>query len=94
MKVTGIVWLRSVADKLAWKHNITTDEVEQVFNRSGRFRYIETGDVEGEDLYAVLGQTEAGRYLVVYFVHKVTAEALIVSGREMTKKERRAYAKK
>jgi uncharacterized protein len=93
MKVVGIVWLRSVVDKLAWKHYVTTDEVEQVFNRPGRFRFIEKGDVQGEDLYAMLGQTEAGRYLVVYFVYKPTAEALIVSAREMTKQEKRVYAK-
>ncbi|MBI4673091.1 MAG: BrnT family toxin [Chloroflexi bacterium] len=94
MKVTGIIWLRNVVDKLQWKHNVTTDEVEEVFNRSPRYRFIETGDVEGEDLYAALGQTESGRYLVVYFVHKATGEALIVSAREMTKKERRTYGKK
>jgi len=94
MKVTGIIWLRNVVDKLQWKHNVTTDEAEEVFNRSPRYRFIETGDVEGEDLYAALGQTESGRYLVVYFVHKATGEALIVSAREMTKKERRTYGKK
>jgi len=94
MKVTGIIWLRNVVDKLQWRHNVTTDEAEEVFNRSPRYRFIETGDVEGEDLYAALGQTESGRYLVVYFVHKATGEALIVSAREMTKKERRTYGKK
>ena len=94
MKVTGIIWLRNVVDKLQWKHNVTTDEVEEIFYRSPRYRFIETGDVAGEDLYAALSQTESGRYLVVYFVHKATGEALIVSAREMTKKERRTYGKK
>ncbi len=94
MKIIGIIWLRSVVDKLAWKHDVTTDEIEQVFKRLSRFRFIEKGDVQGEDLYAVLGQTEAGRYLVVYFVHKSTAEALIVSARDMTKQEKRVYGKK
>ncbi len=94
MKVEGIIWLRSVVDKLAWKHNVTTDEVEQVFNHSHHYRFIEAGDVEGEDLYAALGQTTAGRYIIVYFVLKTTGEALIVSAREMTRKERKAYAKK
>jgi hypothetical protein len=61
MKITGIIWLRNIVEKLAWKHNVTTDEVEGVFNHSPRYRFIETGDVEGEDLYAALGQTEAGR---------------------------------
>ena len=94
MKITGVIWLRNVIDKLLWKHNVTTDEVEKVFDQSPRYRYIETGDIEGEDLYAAMGQTEEGRYLIVYFVHKLTGEALIVSARDMTKMERRSYGKK
>jgi uncharacterized DUF497 family protein len=93
MKVTGIIWLRDIVDKLSWKHSITTDEVEEIFNGSPRYRFIEGGDVEGEDLYTALGQTEAGRYLTVYFVHRKTGEALIVSARDMTRKERRTYGK-
>ncbi|MGH8009250.1 MAG: BrnT family toxin [Candidatus Binatia bacterium] len=58
------------------------------------FRFLETGDVEGEDLYAALGRTAAGRYLIVYFIYKATKEALIISAREMTRKEKQAYAKK
>jgi uncharacterized DUF497 family protein len=91
MKVTGIIWLRGVVDKLSWKHNVTTDEVEEIFNRSPRYRFIESGDVQGENLYAALGQTEAGRYLIVYFVHKKTGEALVISARDMTRKERKTY---
>jgi len=94
MRLTGIVWLREVVDKLAWKHSVTTDEVEEALTAARRFRFIETGDVEGEDLYAAMGRTAAGRYLIIYFVYKTTKEALIISAREMTKREKRAYAKK
>jgi len=94
MRITGIIWLRNIVDKLAWKHHVTTEEVEVVFSLSPKLRFIGTGDVEGEDLYAALGRTETGRYLIVYFVHKTTGEALVVSAREMTKKERRTYAQK
>ena len=93
MKVTGIIWLRDVVDKLLWKHNVTTDEVEETFSGSPRYRFIESGDVEGENLHTALGQTEAGRYLTVYFVHKKTGEALIISARDMTRKERRTYGR-
>jgi len=93
MKVIGIIWLRGIVDKLSWKHNITTDEVEEIFDGAPRYRFIESGDVEGEDLYTALGQTEEGRYLTVYFVHKKTGEALIVSARDMTRKERSTYGK-
>jgi hypothetical protein len=94
MKVTGIIWRREVVDKLAWKHHVTTDEVEEALAAARRFRFIETGDVEGEDLYAALSRTAAGRYLIIYFVYKTTKEALIISARDMTRKEKRAYAKK
>ena len=94
MKVTGVIWLRTVVDKLLRKHNVTTDEVEEVFNRRPRYRFIEVGDVEGDDMYSAMGQTDAGRYLIVYFVHKIGDEALIISARDMTAKERRTYGKK
>ncbi len=93
MKVTGLIWLRGVIDKLASKHNVSTDEVEEVFEHVPRYRFIEIGDVEGEDVYAAFGQSNAGRYLIVYFIHKATGEALIITAREMTGKERRSYAK-
>ncbi len=64
MIIVGIIWLRNVIDKLAWKHKVTTDEVEEVFNRGPRYRFIESGDVEGEHLYTAMGRTEAGRYLM------------------------------
>jgi uncharacterized DUF497 family protein len=93
MKISGVIWLRDVVDKLWWKHRVTTDEAEEIFNCSPRYRFIESGDVEGENLYAALGQTEAGRYLTVYFVHKKTGEALVVSARDMTRQEKRDYGK-
>jgi uncharacterized protein len=93
MKVTGVIWLRNVVDKLAWKHAVTTDEVEEIFGHTPRYRFIERGDVAGEDLYVALGQTAAGRYLIVYFVYKTTGEALIVSARDMTPREKKTYGK-
>jgi uncharacterized DUF497 family protein len=93
MRLTGVIWLREVVEKLAWKHNVTTDEVEEALASAHRFRFIERGDVDGEDLYAAMGQTAAGRYLISYFVYKTTGEALIISARDMTRKEKRFYAK-
>lgn len=94
MRITGTIWLRDVVDKLAWKHHVTADEVEEALATTRRFRFIETGDIGGEDLYAAMGRTDAGRYLIIYFIYKATKEALIVSAREMTRKEKRTYAKK
>ena len=94
MKVSGIIWLRDIVDKLLWKHNVTTNEVEEVLERSPRYRLIEAGHIENENLYTALGRTEAGRYLIVFFVHKSTGEALVISARDMTRKEKKTYGKK
>lgn len=40
MRVTGVIWLRDVVDKISWKHHVTTDEVEEVFGRSPFYRFI------------------------------------------------------
>lgn len=82
----------------SWRGSITSRRRKsKAFTDTRRFRFIETGDVEGEDLYAAMSRTAAGRYLTIitiYFVYKTTKEALIISAREMTKKEKRSYAKK
>jgi uncharacterized DUF497 family protein len=41
-----------------------------------------------------LGTTESGRYLAVLFIYKNTKEALILSARDMARKEKKLYAKK
>jgi uncharacterized DUF497 family protein len=94
MKIEGTIWLRDVVDKLVLKHHVETDEVEQMFESKPRFRLVEKGKREGEDVFMALGQTNAGRYLAVLFIYKKTKEALILSARDMAKKERRQYAKK
>jgi hypothetical protein len=45
-------------------------------------------------VYSALGQTDAGRYLSIFFIYKRTKEALILSSRDMAEKERKQYAKK
>jgi len=94
MKIEGIIWLRDVVDKLVLKHHVETEEVEQMLNIKSKFRFIKKGKRKGEDVYMALGQTNAGRYLAVLFIYKKTKEALILSARDMAKKERRQYAKK
>jgi hypothetical protein len=50
LKISGIVWLEEIVDKIARKHHVTQNEVREV-----------------------LGRTDAGRYLIVFFVRKKTA---------------------
>lgn len=94
MKIREIVFLEPVIEKLAAKHHTQPEEVEEVFHSNARFFFIEEGKFQGEDLYAALGKTEAGRHLVVFFIYKGNRDALVLSARSMTKKERRRYEKK
>ncbi|MEQ8171104.1 MAG: BrnT family toxin [Candidatus Eremiobacterota bacterium] len=94
MNITGIIWLKEVAYKLWWKHNITTEEVEEVFENKPRYKFQERGNVRGENLYTVYGRTDAGRYLTIFFINKPNSEALIITAREMDRKERKRYVEK
>jgi uncharacterized DUF497 family protein len=62
MKIEGFVWLDQVENKLAGKHGVSIEEVEEVFTDKPQFRFVEKGHRKGEDVYMALGTTEAGRY--------------------------------
>lgn len=94
MDVVGIIWLEHIVEKLAAKHHVEIDEVEAVLVNVMRFRRIERGDVAGEDVYAAVGPTMSGRYLIVFFIYKRSREALIISARDATPRERQQYGRK
>ena len=91
MRIVDIIWLPHVIDKLASKHRVTPEEVDEVLFSRPLYRKVQKGHVPGEDVYAALGRTQAGRYLIVIFVYKQTREALVLSARDMERKERRQY---
>ncbi len=94
MYIDDFIWLPDIVEKLAVKHNVTQDEVEDIFFNSPRYRLVESGTREGEDVYSASGQTDAGRYLILFFIRKPNNTALIVSARDMDKNERRRYEQK
>jgi uncharacterized protein len=94
MKIENFVWLPNIVDKLARKHNVDTSEVEEVFDIKPKIRFVCKGDRKGEDVYMALGQSDAGRYLTVIFIHKMNNDALILSARDMKPKERKQYGRK
>ena len=94
MRLTGTVWLRDIVDKLAFKHGVETSEVDEVLTNKPKTRFVEKGQRKGEDLYIATEQTNAGRYLFVVSIFKVTKEALILSARDMTVAERKRHDKK
>jgi uncharacterized DUF497 family protein len=94
MIIEGFIWLTDIIDKLENKHGVAIYEVESVFVGIPIFNRIGRGHVRGEDLYRVMGQTDSGRYLTVFFIYKMTHEALVISARDMTAKEKKYYAKR
>lgn len=93
MIITGILWLQKIAEKLADKHHIAKDEVEQVFVNKPQYRFLERGKIDGEDVYSAYGRTNAGRYVTVIFILKFGNHSLVISARDMDKKERKQYGK-
>lgn len=94
MYVDDLIWLPNVVEKLARKHNVRPEEVEEVFLNRPRFRFHERGKVQGENLYVALGRTDGGRYLIVHFIFKSRSRGLVISARDMDKAERRYYGRK
>jgi uncharacterized protein len=94
MHLDCFIWLPDIVEKLIVKHHVSQDEVENIFFNRPMFRFVEHGYKHGEDVYTALGQTDAGRYLIVFFIRKPDHAALIISARDMDRKERRLYEKK
>ena len=94
MRLSGIIWLEEIVEKIERKHHVTQNEVREILRNSRHFRFVEKGHRPGENVYSALGQTSAGRYLIVFLVRKKTAQALPISARDMGASERKRYEKK
>jgi len=75
VKLYEVIWKERFVKKIADKHAVTTEEVEEVLFSYPHVRKAEKGRVKGEDLYVAYGQTRAGRYLVAFFIRKPRAES-------------------
>ena len=84
MKISGFIWL----------DEIVQEEVSDIFANTPRFYFVEKGNRKDENVYVAFGQTDRGRYLVVFFIYKKNQQAFILSARDMTKAERKRYGKK
>ncbi|OFZ09465.1 MAG: hypothetical protein A2338_05220 [Bacteroidetes bacterium RIFOXYB12_FULL_41_6] len=93
MRIRHVIWQPEIEEKLRHKHKVLVEEVEEVLFDKPRIRFVEKGHREGEDLYAAYGQSASGRWLIVFFVLKSEGEALVISARDMERKERRLYAR-
>jgi len=94
LRITGFVWLERYVEKLAWKHDVVPEEVERMFFAKPMYRLLEKGHSPGENLYSAMGQTEEGRYIIAFFIHKEDGRALIISARSMDQAEKKRYGRK
>jgi uncharacterized protein len=91
MQLHEVIWKDRFIDKIEAKHGVSTNEVEEILFGNPHLRRAQKGHVKGEDLYAACGQTEGGRYLIVFFIRKEQTAALPISARDMTDSEQRYY---
>jgi uncharacterized protein len=94
LKIKSLIWFDDIVDKLASKHQVNQDEVREVLLDRPHFRFVEKGHRSEENVYAALGQTESGRYLILFFVRERDGRAIILSARDMTPGERKKYEEK
>src|SRR3972149_643239 len=91
VRLRGVYWKERFAEKIAEKHGVSMEEVEQVLFGRALVRRAQRGRVQGEDLYAGYGQTRSGRHLVVFFIRKRGGMALPITARPMSNPERRYF---
>ncbi len=91
MQLYEVIWREQFVDKIESKHQVETVEIEQVLFGRPYIRREKRGHIKGEDLYVAYGQTDAGRYLIIFFILKRRFAALPISARDMTESERRYY---
>jgi uncharacterized DUF497 family protein len=89
--IRKIIWKDQFVEKIEQKHGVSVLEVEQVLGEQPHIRRISKGRVKNEHVYAAYGQTESGRYLIVFYIRKVTGALLPISARDMDDAERNYY---
>lgn len=95
MQIANVVCSEGTETKLESKHHVTLREATQIFFSQPRIRFVEKGHTPGDDVYAAFGRTLGGRYLSVFFIYKPDLRtAIIISARDMSDKERKAYGRK
>jgi uncharacterized DUF497 family protein len=95
VRIRSLDWRPDRVEHIA-KHDVEPYEVEGALG-DRRGLIIKAGPAErnpGEIVYRVYGRTETGRYLfVALLLYEDGEEALPLTAREMTDKEKRRYAR-
>lgn len=92
MEIQHVYISRSVAEKIARKHNVETTEVREVFSNAYFKPKIYRSDRIPE-AYVAYGRTLEGRYLMVAFF-RYKKQARVITARDLTETERKRYERK
>ncbi len=87
---SGFDWDEGNVLKNWVKHRVTAAECEQLFFNRPLVVAEDVDHSQAEGRFYALGQTDAGRFLVVVFTFRRTL-IRVISARPMTKKERKEY---
>jgi uncharacterized DUF497 family protein len=89
-RATGFQWDAGNAEKNWLSHRVTTTECEQVFFNQPLIVAPDVAHSGVENRYFVLGQTDAGRELLLVFT--LRGELIrVISARDMSRNERKVY---
>lgn len=90
MQLVGFQWDKGNRAKNAEKHDVTSDECEQIFFNEPLTIFKDKSHSQAEERYRALGITNNGRMLFIVFT---TRENLIrvISARDQDKQERQEY---
>ena len=91
MVIRKITWKDQFVEKLEQKHGVSVAEVEAILNANPHIQKVSKGRVRDENVYAAFGKTTGGRYLVVFYIRKVSGALLPISARDMDDAERKYY---
>lgn len=86
-------WDEGNSEKNFAKHSVSNKEVEEAFDEKQQFLFEDTKHSQKETRYMLWAMTKAQRKLSIIFTMRKD-KVRIISARDMSKKERRAYEEK
>jgi uncharacterized DUF497 family protein len=87
MRIVAFLWDDENVSHIA-RHGVSPEEAEETLGREPTVRKSRFGR------YVAVGPTEAGRFLLVVFRQLGSGVVRIITARDATVKERRAYGRK
>jgi len=85
-------WNKGNVEKNLIKHRVTNKETEEIFKNKDIFIFKDEKHSQKEERYGLFGKIDSGRLLSVVFTLR-NNKVRIITVRDMSRKERKAYEK-